>query len=67
MTDSLDSRIAAAFSDPIDPRAVASVIDHMRFSMGMTYNECAARVAAVAPGANFEASAQEADDLDSEI
>jgi hypothetical protein len=60
----LDNRILAVFSHPLDLKGAACLLDHMRFRLGMTYKDCAARVTALVPGLDFEGVSQEIDAME---
>jgi hypothetical protein len=61
---SLDDRLRAAFAAPADLPEARLLLDHMRFRLGMTYNDCAARLARLVPDLDFEEVCQDIDAMD---
>ncbi len=62
----LDDRIRAAFSPHVDLHAAKRILDHMRFRLGYTYAASAAKVAALAPGVDFEEICQDIDAMEAD-
>jgi len=60
----LDDRILGAFSRPVDLEQAAKLLDHMRFRLEMDYRACAAKVASLVPGIDFEEVCQDIDAME---